>query len=251
MDGYRISQLAGRVGVPATTLRYYETRGLLPARRTPAGYRAYDDTDAERVRFIVTAKELGLPLDRIRDLLDVWAQGMCRDVRDELGPLLHARIVDAERRITELEAFRDHLAAAVARLGALPARDAPCDPACAFLTGDTPAEPVPARPEDPGPPPIACSLTGAEYTDRATRWREVLTGTACEPLPDVGLRVRLPAERAAEVAALVAAESRCCPFFTFRLTFSAVGIELDAHAPAGAAPLLHDLFGAGRASAAC
>ncbi len=67
MDRYRISELAERVGVPPTTLRYYESRGLLPARRTGSGYRTYDDRDVERMRFITTAKTLGLPLDRIRD----------------------------------------------------------------------------------------------------------------------------------------------------------------------------------------
>lgn len=252
MDGYRISQLAERVGVPATTLRYYETRGLLAARRTPGGYRAYDDADVERVGFIVTAKDLGLSLDHIRDLLDVWAKGMCRDVRDGLTPLLHARIADAGCRVTELGVFRDHLATALARLDALPARDAPCDPACAHLTGGTPADPVPAQP-GPGDhgPPVACTLTAEEYTDRTARWREVLAGTGREPLPDGGLRVRLPAERAEEVACLVAAESRCCPFLTFRLTFTADGVELDAHAPADAAPLLSDLFTTGQVVAAC
>jgi hypothetical protein len=32
----RISQLAGRSGLPASTLRFYESAGLLPAGRTPA-----------------------------------------------------------------------------------------------------------------------------------------------------------------------------------------------------------------------
>ncbi|HEX4249696.1 MAG TPA: MerR family DNA-binding transcriptional regulator, partial [Pseudonocardia sp.] len=35
----RISQLAERSGVPATTLRFYESSGLLPSGRSPAGYR--------------------------------------------------------------------------------------------------------------------------------------------------------------------------------------------------------------------
>ncbi|WP_432043347.1 MerR family DNA-binding transcriptional regulator [Streptomyces cadmiisoli] len=34
MTTYRISQLAGRCGVPATTLRFDESAGLLPAERT-------------------------------------------------------------------------------------------------------------------------------------------------------------------------------------------------------------------------
>ncbi|MFF0009795.1 MerR family DNA-binding transcriptional regulator [Streptomyces tibetensis] len=37
MSTMRISQLATRSGVPATTLRFYESAGLLPAERTPAG----------------------------------------------------------------------------------------------------------------------------------------------------------------------------------------------------------------------
>lgn len=244
VDGYRISQLAERVGVPATTLRYYEAQGLLPARRTAAGYRVYDDTDVERVRFLVTAKSLGLPLSRIRDLLRVWHEGMCRDVRDERTPLLHDRIVEAGHRITELEAFRDHLTEALARLDALPARDTPCDPTCAFLGATTPAEPVVG-------PPVACTLDPAEYGDRAARWRAALSGSTREPLPDGGLRVRVSAERADEVAALVAAEARCCPFLTLRRTVAAGAVELDAHAPAEAAGLLRELFTAEEAGSAC
>ncbi|MCQ8771387.1 MerR family transcriptional regulator [Streptomyces telluris] len=36
----RISPLVERTGVPVSTLRFHESVGLLPAERTPAGYRA-------------------------------------------------------------------------------------------------------------------------------------------------------------------------------------------------------------------
>lgn len=71
----RISQLAERSGVPATTLRFYETAGLLPADRTAAGYRLYDQEAVERLAFIGAAKHLGLPLEEIADLLGVWETG--------------------------------------------------------------------------------------------------------------------------------------------------------------------------------
>jgi hypothetical protein len=45
---YRISQLADRVGVPATTPRFYETAGLLSAERSPSGYRVYALAAAEQ-----------------------------------------------------------------------------------------------------------------------------------------------------------------------------------------------------------
>ncbi|MDQ4117129.1 MAG: MerR family transcriptional regulator [Actinomycetota bacterium] len=234
MDRYRISQAAERAGMPATTLRYYESRGLLPARRSPSGYRTYDDSDVERLRFIATAKDLGLPLEKIREVVDVRDDGRCRDVRDTLGPLLRERIADVERRIAELGGFREHLGAALSRLDALPARDTPCDPGCAFL----------GAPPDPEPdPPIACTLTGSEQADRAGRWHEVTAGAPREDLPDGGIRVRPPAERVEEVAALVAAESRCCAFLTFHLSVGPGGITLDAHAPDGAGELLRELLG--------
>ncbi|MGU3500710.1 MerR family DNA-binding transcriptional regulator [Mycobacterium sp. C31M] len=46
MTDMRISQLAARSGVPATTLRYYESAGLLRAGRTAAGYRIYDEPES-------------------------------------------------------------------------------------------------------------------------------------------------------------------------------------------------------------
>ena len=103
MDRYRISELAERVGVPPTTLRYYESQGLLPARRTGSGYRTYDDHDVERMQFITAVKKLGLPLDRIRDLLGVWQDGVCRDVRDRLRPLVADHLDQLDQKITDLE----------------------------------------------------------------------------------------------------------------------------------------------------
>ncbi|WP_435107093.1 MerR family transcriptional regulator [Nocardiopsis synnemataformans] len=64
----RVSELAERSGVPASTLRYCEERGLLPAQRSPAGYRLYDQRALERLAFITAAKQLGLDLDEIGEL---------------------------------------------------------------------------------------------------------------------------------------------------------------------------------------
>lgn len=106
---YRISQLADRVGIRPATLRCYEQVGLLPARRSPSGYRLYDDSAVQRLRFIGAAKRLGLPLEEIRDLLAVRDDGRCADVRDRLRPLLSAHIADAERRSAELDGCADLL----------------------------------------------------------------------------------------------------------------------------------------------
>jgi DNA-binding transcriptional MerR regulator len=52
-EAVRISELADRVGVAPSTVRYYERVGLLALpSRTASGYRDYDETDAARLLFI-------------------------------------------------------------------------------------------------------------------------------------------------------------------------------------------------------
>ncbi|MEW2354223.1 MerR family transcriptional regulator [Spirillospora sp. NPDC029432] len=129
----RISQLAEHTGVSASTLRYYDHAGLLPADRAPAGYRRYGPAAIERLEFIAAAKHLGLSLEEIAGLLVVRDTGSCAQVRARLRPQLTAQIDQAEHRITQLRAFTATLRAAVHRLDALPDRPASCDPACHFL----------------------------------------------------------------------------------------------------------------------
>jgi DNA-binding transcriptional MerR regulator len=130
---YRISQLAERTGFPASTLRYYEQTGLLPgAARTSGGYRSYDDRAVDRLRFIARGKQLGLPLDEIRELITVWDNGDCAPVQDRLAALLEEKINDVRNRIAELTAFGEQLAAAREELGRhTPA--GPCDDGCGCL----------------------------------------------------------------------------------------------------------------------
>lgn len=232
MTTYRISQLAEHAGVPATTLRFYEREGLLPAARSSSGYRQYTELDREKVQFIGAAKHLGLPLDRIRELLVVRDGGTCRDVRDELRPLIAAQVVAAGERIDDLQVFRARLAAALQHLADLPAKSGRCDPECAF-PHDLPR---------PDAVPIVCSLDGSAYADRIEEWRRLLTGAEIVRLPDGGRAARLPVDRADRLVALVVAEQRCCPFFSFRLTFDGASVELVAHAPEDAEMLVRAMF---------
>lgn len=74
MTALTISQLAHRTGVPATTLRYYEKVGILPApARTDSGYRVYDEGAIARLAFVQRAKTLGIDLDDIARQLDISA----------------------------------------------------------------------------------------------------------------------------------------------------------------------------------
>lgn len=58
MDGSRISELGGRVGVAPSTMRYYERIGLVPPpRRSASGYRLYDVDAEARLLFITLRPE--------------------------------------------------------------------------------------------------------------------------------------------------------------------------------------------------
>jgi MerR family transcriptional regulator, copper efflux regulator len=110
MSAMRISQLAERSGVPATTLRFYEGAGLLPAGRTAAGYRVYGEEAVERLRFIGAAKHLGLALDDIGELLHVRESGACAEVK--AGPAAPRRRPARRRRAARGRADRVHRHAA-------------------------------------------------------------------------------------------------------------------------------------------
>lgn len=67
-----IGKLEKATGVLVTTIRYYEKTGLLePPHRTAGGQRDYEISAIERLRFIRHARELGFPVEAIRELISL------------------------------------------------------------------------------------------------------------------------------------------------------------------------------------
>lgn len=235
MSTMRISQLAKACDVPASTLRFYESTGLLPADRTPAGYRTYGPDAVDRLRFIGAAKHLGLSLEDIGDLLSVWESGTCAEVKADMQPRITTQLAKTEARTAELSAFAEMLRATLAHLDALPDRAERCDPSC--------MPPPSSRTRTQTTIPIACTLTADQTGDRVAQWRDATAGAVHHPIND-GLRLTLPAERAATLAALAAAEQQCCPFFDFRLHLDGANVHLEVRAPAEAFEMLNHLIAA-------
>lgn len=71
----RIGELAERAGTSTRTLRYYESRGLLAARRTGNGYRDYDEDDLRLLRQIRTLQDFGFELEETRPFVDCLRAG--------------------------------------------------------------------------------------------------------------------------------------------------------------------------------
>jgi len=71
---FSIGALSQETSVKVPTIRYYEQTGLIDApARTAGNQRRYSRSDAERLRFIRHARDLGLPLAAIRDLIALSA----------------------------------------------------------------------------------------------------------------------------------------------------------------------------------
>ncbi len=118
----RIGELADAVAVPAKTIRYYEAIGLLPApERHSNGYRNYDGSAADRLRFVKAAQAVGFSLGEIKEILAFRDRGEepCTHVLD----LVDRRAQDIAERIAVLERMRSDLRRLSARASVGPPTD--------------------------------------------------------------------------------------------------------------------------------
>lgn len=100
-----IGAVAEGSGVPAKTIRYYESIGLItPAGREPNGYRAYSFVDMRTLNFIKHARGLGFSVDEVRDLLDLWRNRKRKSAAVKSLAAQHLKALD--RKIEELQSIR-------------------------------------------------------------------------------------------------------------------------------------------------
>jgi MerR family copper efflux transcriptional regulator len=100
-----IGQAAHVSGIPAKTIRYYESIGLIPAAgRKASGYRDYDRKEVETLRFIQRARSLGFAVKEVTELLALWRDRSRASA--EVKRLALDHVADIERKIAELEAMR-------------------------------------------------------------------------------------------------------------------------------------------------
>lgn len=246
----RIAEVSRRTGFPAATLRYYEEIDLLPPpRRTPSGYRAYDESILARLAFVARAKTLGCTLEEIADLMPQWDGGRCAPVQDQLRELVEAKLTAAQSRVVELTALARDLRGILETLGAH-TPDGPCDSECGCVA-DTSSSSVTARTVALGPkptarsaPPIECTLEAGQMPGRLREWDEMLERVRGREPIDGGVRLQLDTTtEIGALARLVDSEQSCCAFLAFSITLDRRGLALEVRAPADAQPALASLFG--------
>jgi len=99
--GLTISEIARKAGVAATTLRYYEQIGLVPAPARLGGQRRYDDAILARLDVIGLCKSAGFSLEEIQLLFADDAPG-----RPASRALAQAKLVEIDARMAALARAR-------------------------------------------------------------------------------------------------------------------------------------------------
>jgi Cu(I)-responsive transcriptional regulator len=95
-------------GVPAKTIRYYESIGLIkPADRRGNNYRDYSDADVQTLRFISRARGLGFSVKEVAALLALWHDK--RRASQDVKSLALRHVEDIDRKIVELQGMRHTL----------------------------------------------------------------------------------------------------------------------------------------------
>jgi DNA-binding transcriptional MerR regulator len=109
-----IGEVARRLKLRTSAIRYYERRGLVRAeRRLSNGYRFYQREEIELLRFLKHSQKLGVRLREAKELLDIARGGKkpCERVR----ALARSHLREVNERIRQLEALRDQLRAVLRR----------------------------------------------------------------------------------------------------------------------------------------
>lgn len=117
MDRMRIGELTERAGVTQRTVRYYESIGLLPSgEREGNGHHYYTEETIARLRKIDQLKKLGLSLEEIRDVIELYftdPSGV-QPKRKVLG-LLQRHLADTNEKLEALGQFRAELQSHIER----------------------------------------------------------------------------------------------------------------------------------------
>jgi len=230
METLTIADAARRSGFSASALRYYEQVGLVAPTRTDAGYRLYDERSLLRLSFIGRAKALGLSLDEIAELVDLWDGDRCGPVQDRLREVLDGKIAECDRQARDAEALSRQLRHIAAGLdGHTPA--GPCDEECGCL--DTPVSET---------EPVACTLSITDVPERVRDWRAVRNEAVARETTATG--ARLVFERGVDVgrlASLAAAEQGCCGFLRFDIAIGSDHVALEIRGTDDARPVIDAL----------
>ena len=108
----RVNQLAKTLGVTPDTVRFYtRIKVLQPKKSKGNSYREYSEKDISRLKFVLSARQLGFTVDDIQEILAQAdkKESPCPTVRRLIDQRLH----DTEQRFLEMVRLRERMVLAV------------------------------------------------------------------------------------------------------------------------------------------
>lgn len=105
---YTVGEMAKKISVAPSTLRYYDKEGLLPfVERSSGGIRVFKEADYEWLKVIECLKKTGMPLKDIKTFIEMAMQG--DDTIDECLELIMKQRDEVGKQIAELQETMDTL----------------------------------------------------------------------------------------------------------------------------------------------
>jgi Cu(I)-responsive transcriptional regulator len=104
----KIGEIAAATATKVETVRFYEKSGLLPPpARTQGNYRSYGTSHLKRLSFIRRARQLGIPLHDVRELLALAddKEQSCEAV----DAIASSHLADVERKLADLNLMATEL----------------------------------------------------------------------------------------------------------------------------------------------
>ena len=130
----RVNQVAKLLNVTPDTIRFYtRNRILQPSKSESTGYRDYSEKEVNRLRFVLSARQLGFSVADIKQILAeaVDKKSPCLTVRR----LIDQRLYETEERFAEMVDLRNRMKHAVLEWSDKPDQAPTADMICHLIEG--------------------------------------------------------------------------------------------------------------------
>ncbi|CAM3732148.1 MULTISPECIES: MerR family transcriptional regulator [Pseudoalteromonas] len=109
----KVAELAKSLGTTADTVRYYTRLGLLKPAKSVNGYKSYSNKEVSRLKFILSARNLGFSVADIKEIINESEDGKsaCPLVRS----LIKERLEETEKQFQAMLALRGKMSSALSQ----------------------------------------------------------------------------------------------------------------------------------------
>ncbi|MFI3175359.1 MAG: MerR family transcriptional regulator [Bacillota bacterium] len=103
---YTIGEVAKRLEIPTSTIRYYDKLDLLPSLQRTSGQRVFTQHDMDRLSIIICLKNTGMAIENIKEFIRLYSvEG---DVIQEKYKMIEMQKQILVEKIEQLNQFLNH-----------------------------------------------------------------------------------------------------------------------------------------------